>query len=141
LARQQYNALVQKGNVFVFVAEIKKLVQIMKPMPTLCLQESEIINNFLKTCKPDLRDWLMNHCPSKYWKTSEALFDQAIQWQNNLSSWQTVKQSNPAPKHLAIHERTGVAGNAKPKRKARDKKPNSNNAAGARTQAPAQADC
>jgi hypothetical protein len=36
LARQQYNALVQKGNVFGFVAEIKKLVQIMKPMPTRC---------------------------------------------------------------------------------------------------------
>jgi hypothetical protein len=133
LARQQYNALVQKSNVFVFVAEIKKLVQIMKPIPTLCPQESEIINNFLKTCKPELRDWLMTHCPTKYWETSEALFDQAIQWQNNLSSWQTVKTATPAPKTLAIHEGT-VDDVTNSKNKSRGRKSKNKNSAGTRGQ-------
>jgi len=53
-ARHQFDKLVQTGNVFGYVTEMKKLVDIMRPLPMVCPGEVELVNHFIRNAKPDV---------------------------------------------------------------------------------------
>jgi hypothetical protein len=79
-ARRQYDKLVQTGNVFHYVQDIRKLIQVMKPMPMICPGEADIVHNFISRAKPPLQEWLREKCPINFWKNSQEVFDKAIQY-------------------------------------------------------------
>jgi hypothetical protein len=82
-ARLQYDQLTQTKSAFVYVSEMKKLVQLMKPMPMVCPGEADIIHHFIKNAKHDVRAYLTEHCPPNFWASVDEVFDHAIQYATN----------------------------------------------------------
>ena len=60
LARSQYDGLYQSGSVYSYIAEQRKLVQLMKINPAICPSEADIIRQFMKNTKHDLRIYLLD---------------------------------------------------------------------------------
>jgi hypothetical protein len=63
---------------------MKRLVHVMKTMPMVCPGESDIVNHFIKNAKHEVKVYLTEHTPAKYWKSADQFFDAAVQYATNL---------------------------------------------------------
>jgi len=97
-AKRQYDRLLQSGNVFKYVSETKRLVQLMQPMPMICPGEADIIHNFITKAKPPLQERLREYCPVNYWTSSAEVFEKAIQFGTNHDP--TLSRALGGPKLL-----------------------------------------
>ena len=98
LARSQNDSLHQSGSVYSYIAEQRKLVQLMKINPAICHSEADIIRQFMRNTKHDLRMYLLDKTPETgYYSKAEEVFSKAIVWQNNQRAKGEVQA---APKQL-----------------------------------------
>jgi hypothetical protein len=99
-ARRQYDRLIQSGNVFKYVSETRRLVQLMKPMPMICPGEADVIHNFITRAraKPPLQEWPREHCPVNYWTSSAQVYEKVIQFGTNHDP--TLTRALAGPKLL-----------------------------------------
>jgi hypothetical protein len=70
-ARLQYDQLTQTKSVFGYVSEMKKLVQLMRPMPMICPGQADIVHHFIKNAEPDVRAYLTERCPPNFWANTD----------------------------------------------------------------------
>lgn len=127
LARSQYENLRQTGAVYSYIAEQRKLVQLMQHNPDVCPGQPDIIRQFLRNAKHDLRMYLIDKTPdSGYYSSCEEVYSKAINWQTNQKAKDEIQ---PAPKKL-MHLDGTSRGNKGNKSQAKKAKTNNSYSAG-----------
>ena len=139
-ARFQYDNLQQTGAVFSYIAEQRKLVHLMKHNPAICPGEPDIIRQFIRNAKQDLKMYLVDKTPDMgYYSTCEEVYSKAIIYSTNQRA---RAEAQPAPKKLMTinvkpsHKPKGRIGNQGSQVKARFPRADNSSSAGLAEQQP-----